>query len=209
LGKHSFVIYDSLDAFREFYCHYAKEMLNGNRNVLIFPYFETTSSVSDYLKEYGVSAIKYKNDNSLIILDAYEKFFASIKEFVHYLPDAARYARDKNKSGITAIVDITALDHHCCYPLPSDSRQRLINYENEVKVILNSFSATENDGPNADQSYIELVCCYHRANYKKMLVQNGNYGCDYDPELQEIFKAHTCCIEINNRERYLNNKMKN
>ncbi len=177
LGDHVFITYDSLETFREFYSRYTKEMLGQNRTVLIFPYFETVSSVLRYLGE-SFDVAKHREDGSLIILDAYEKFFATTQDFVHYLAMAAKYAKDQNKKGISAVVDISAFDHGSL-PYVDDPKVALAAYEDEIRIMLSGLGANNLDA--------QIVCCYHRENYEVKMTED---------EKRKLTLAHASSFEL-------------
>lgn len=158
-------------------------MLKQNKIVLIFPYFDTLSTVLQFLKEYGVDADKRRDDDSLIVMDAVEKFFGTAQDFAHFLSLSARRLKALGKNGVAAIIDVSVFDHE---PVLMTNRVRLglAEYEDEIGIVLNGLKKQGLD--------VQVICCYHRNNYLSKLTEHQRL---------KLWKSHNASFNVTSNGR--------
>jgi hypothetical protein len=143
-GEHGILVYKDLSSFRNIYPDVCKQMLEDNGIVVILTYFEPISRVFQYLTNARIDLDAHRRQGNLIVADAAEEFFGKEKDFLSFLLNLERKAKQIGKKYVAVIASMSVFFLY-------DKLGEMLEYEG-----LLDLSEVRN---------WKIICCYHKGDY--------------------------------------------
>jgi hypothetical protein len=145
--EHSILVYKDLSSFRNIYPDVCKQMLEDNGIVVILTYFEPISRVFQYLTNARIDLDTHRRQGNLIVADAAEEFFGKKKDFLSFLLNLERKAKQIGKKYVAVIASMSVFFLY-------HKQEEMLEYEG-----LLDLSEVRN---------WKIVCCYHKGDYDNL-----------------------------------------
>jgi hypothetical protein len=162
-GAHYLIVYPDLDTLRKVYSHYINDALNvKNETVIVLPFFETTDTVRDMLRqsEFDIDVTQHEKQQSLLIMDSLKGYFGSPEGVTLLIKQALEHTKKSGRSGVSVFGDSGSFfyDH---------KDNDLMDYELSL--------------PSEYDSNLKTFCLYHKREFDLRLT---------DQQKQKLLEHH-------------------
>ena len=155
------LVYPDLHTFRRIYGQFTRAQLDGNRVVLLIPYYETTDSVRQVLSQLDIDVRKYEQNRSLVIVDSVKAYFHSDND-IKLLPKMmAEGSKRMSKKGVSIIGDMGSFFLY-------EKQNQMIQYETELRLDEKKNNDDDDDDDDANSVKIIGICSYHKDTFNTL-----------------------------------------
>ena len=163
-GNHNLILFTNRDSLKNICSKYCKTALDSSSEiVLILTYYESVKDWLVYLRDYGISVEKYKNDGSLVVIESKKGFFGLLNDFVGIMIMIRMLlgrANKLTKKGLTIISDMGVF-----FP---NRIEDLIKHETEISTSIQDLK-------------VKIYCVYNKLDFEslreeqKQLLDSNHY----------------------------------